>query len=115
MLPGYHRPGDSRGLFAGRTWHPLGRKCHGSHDESPAEDACYTLATTYEIRLWAVASGRNLFTRQGAGWIARDLAFSSDGRYAASSENSLSEQPILIWDLRTGRLRTKLNLKDKTQ
>ena len=33
-LPRYHRPGDSCGLFAGRTGHPLGRSCHGSHDKT---------------------------------------------------------------------------------
>ena len=31
-------------------------------------------------------------------------AFSSDGRYAASSENSLNEHSTLIWDLRTGNI-----------
>ena len=41
--------------------------------------------------------------QEGEGWIAGALAFSSDGRYAASSEVSLSEQPILIWDLKSGK------------
>ena len=97
---------DGLGILSGgnamEVWTPPGggRLLHFGHN--------------YEIRLWAVASGQNLFTRQGAGWIAKNLAFSSDGRYAASSENSLNEQPILIWDMRTGNIAHKLNLKDKT-
>ena len=67
----------------------------------------------YELRWWSVASGQNLFTRQGEGWIAKALAFSSDGRYAASSENSVTEQPVLIWDLKSGKILHKLMLKDR--
>ncbi len=67
----------------------------------------------YEIRMWSVANGQNLFTKQGAGWIDKALALSSDGRYAASSENSVSEQPVLIWGLKTGKVLHKLMLKDR--
>jgi hypothetical protein len=70
----------------------------------------------YRIRLWAGESGKNEFTRDGAGWIAKALAFSSDGRHAASAENSVKEQPLLIWDLKNGKIVHKLILKDrKTQ
>jgi serine/threonine protein kinase len=58
----------------------------------------------YLIRLWTVASGKNEFTREGLGLLAVALAFSSDGRYAASAENSLSEKPVLIWDPKTGKI-----------
>jgi serine/threonine protein kinase/WD40 repeat protein len=67
----------------------------------------------YALRLWAVASGRNLLAKQGDGWMAGALAFSSDSRYAASSEVSLSEQPILIWDLKAAKCIQKCILNDK--
>jgi len=56
----------------------------------------------YRLRLWEVASGRNLFT-MGDAWVVCALALSSDGRYAASSEPLVSMHPILIWDLNTGK------------
>jgi WD40 repeat protein len=57
----------------------------------------------YDLRFWATATGEELFSRHGDGWIAKALAFSADGRYAASAENSLSEQPVLVWDLASGK------------
>ena len=59
----------------------------------------------YVLRLWEVASGRNLFTMEGEGVGVAGFALSSDGRYAASCESLVSANPtnpILIWDLKTG-------------
>jgi len=68
----------------------------------------------YALRLWAVASGRNLYTMRGEGGFVRALALSSDGRYATSSDGPLHEQPILIWDLETGQHIHRFTIKDKT-
>ena len=43
------------------------------------------LGSGYTVRLWEVASGRNLFAMPGDGVTVEALTFSSDGRYAASS------------------------------
>ena len=55
----------------------------------------------------------NLLTRQGEGAIVAALAFSSDGRYAASSDVSLSKHPVFVWDLTAGKRIKGLTLKDK--
>jgi WD40 repeat protein len=66
----------------------------------------------YPLRMWAVASGQNLFTMQGEGGFVGALAISSDGRYAASSERSVKGLPILIWDLKTGERTHRLLRKN---
>jgi serine/threonine protein kinase/WD40 repeat protein len=66
----------------------------------------------YVLRLWEVASGRNLFTMEGQGVGVAGFALSSDGRYAASSEWLVSVIPILIWDLKTGLRIHALSGKD---
>ena len=71
----------------------------------------------YVLRLRAAeASGRNLFTRQGAGAIVRALGLSSDGQYAASStDRPLWQDPLLIWDLKAGKRVHAFVIKDKSK
>jgi WD40 repeat protein len=67
----------------------------------------------YELKMWSAASGKKLSTMNGAGWIAGAIAFSSDGRYAASSEISLLQQPVIIWNMKTGQRVQQLALRDR--
>jgi serine/threonine protein kinase len=74
----------------------------------------YFSGHAYALRVREAACGRVLFTIGGGGLVVQALAFSADGRYAASSDGALWEQPILIWDLKTGQRKHRLILKDKS-
>ena len=77
-----------RGLHKGAEWYAKG-----------ADDT---------VRLWDPVSGQNLFTTPGQIWGIRCLAFSTDGRYAASwsgwgGGDSSARQDLSVWDLAVGR------------
>ncbi len=58
------------------------------------------------VRLWDAATGRILFPMTEHRWGIRAIAFSADGRHAASSSTLLGNPTtaiVLIWDLKTGR------------
>ncbi len=64
------------------------------------------------LRSFELATGRTRATMGGVGWPVMALAVSSDGRYAASCAGATSRQPILIWDLESGKRVHKLIAKD---
>ncbi len=99
---------DGSGILSGSfDWTHTKRKDGGDY---------FWFDHNYVLRLQAAeANGRNLYTRQGEGAIGGPLAFSADGRFAASSDSSLSKHPILVWDLKLGKRIKRLMLKDKSK
>ena len=66
----------------------------------------------FSLRLFEASTGRDLSIMEGQGISAVALALSSDGRHVASSESLVSQHPILIWDLNTGKRTQNLLRKD---
>jgi WD40 repeat protein len=58
------------------------------------------------IRLWELASGREVATLDGHTEQVRSLAFSPDGRLLASAsgaDRSIKDRTVRVWDVATGR------------
>jgi serine/threonine protein kinase len=64
------------------------------------------------LRLSDQETGQIRFTMAGIGWPIAAIALSSDGLYAASCPPVISKQPVLIWDLKSGRRIHVLHLKN---
>lgn len=62
------------------------------------------------IRLWELASGKQVATLEGHEESTRGLAFSPDGKLLAScsgGSQTISDQTVRVWDLATGRERRR--------
>jgi WD40 repeat protein len=65
------------------------------------------------VRLLNTATGRTRKMMAGEGWPVTGLAVSSDGRFVASCPSVISHEPILIWDLKSGKHTHRLTIKDR--
>jgi WD40 repeat protein len=59
-----------------------------------------------ELRLWDIASGKELHTLGGHRCAVRDVAFSADGRTLASVGEE--EETVILWDVATGKERKRV-------
>ena len=82
---------------------------------SAGQESTHFSARRFALRMWAVASGRNVFTMRGAGGVVKALDLSSNGRYAAACDPDVARFPVLIWDLKTGTCIHRLLQHDKTK
>ena len=100
-------------VASGNTLHTLA--AHGTNagtivGVSFSEDGklLATSATDNQIKLWDVATGREVKTLSGAAMPITDIAFSADGR----SLTLAGQQAVSSWELTTGGVRRAVALPD---
>jgi WD40 repeat protein/predicted Ser/Thr protein kinase len=55
---------------------------------------------SWDLRVWELATGREVFSHAGDGNLINDLAFSPDGKYLAGGFHF---QSVVLWDARSGQ------------
>jgi WD40 repeat protein len=91
--------GRANGMVASVAFSPDGQRLASGSGETDTEFG--------EVRIWDVATGQPIWSRQGHERRVLSVAFSPDGRYLASgSASKLQGQIVKVWDVQTGQERS---------